>query len=141
MSFGWLAHHPIEHQTGKEPIMAHASLTTTPVSARSPPVPVVLALDLGTTTGRALRAPDGLITSGTVSFRPSRYDGGGMRYLRFRAGRPAGRRCRIDNRHPLRGGAQARRHRRGTCLWRAARHADGVGRAADIAYQEFPWAP
>ena len=26
---------------------------------------------------------DGLITSGTVSFRPSRYDGGGMRYLRF----------------------------------------------------------
>ena len=33
--------------------------------------------------GWALRAPDGLITSGTVSFRPSRYDGGGMRYLRF----------------------------------------------------------
>ncbi len=28
-------------------------------------------------------ARDGLITSGTVSFRPSRYDGGGMRYLRF----------------------------------------------------------
>ena len=25
------------------------------------------------------------IESGTVSFRPSRYDGGGMRYLRFRA--------------------------------------------------------
>ena len=43
----------------------------------------LLALDLGTTTGWALRAPDGLITSGTVSFRPSRYDGGGMRYLRF----------------------------------------------------------
>ena len=43
----------------------------------------ILALDLGTTTGWALRAPDGLITSGTVSFRPSRYDGGGMRYLRF----------------------------------------------------------
>jgi hypothetical protein len=43
----------------------------------------ILALDLGTTTGWALRAPDGLITSGTVSFRPSRHDGGGMRYLRF----------------------------------------------------------
>jgi hypothetical protein len=43
----------------------------------------LLALDLGTTTGWALRAQDGLITSGTVSFRPSRYDGGGMRYLRF----------------------------------------------------------
>ncbi len=27
----------------------------------------------------------GKIASGTVSFRPSRYDGGGMRYLRFRA--------------------------------------------------------
>ena len=40
-------------------------------------------LDLGTTTGWALRTADGLITSGTVSFRPSRYDGGGMRYLRF----------------------------------------------------------
>jgi len=43
----------------------------------------MLALDLGTTTGWALRSSDGLITSGTVSFRPSRYDGGGMRYLRF----------------------------------------------------------
>ncbi|MEE4208018.1 MAG: hypothetical protein V2I43_01970, partial [Parvularcula sp.] len=30
----------------------------------------ILALDLGTTTGWALRGPDGLITSGTVSFRP-----------------------------------------------------------------------
>ncbi|MFN4016718.1 MAG: hypothetical protein ACK4JB_15365, partial [Reyranella sp.] len=29
--------------------------------------------------------PDGGIVSGTVSFRPSRYDGGGIRYLRFRA--------------------------------------------------------
>jgi Holliday junction resolvasome RuvABC endonuclease subunit len=44
----------------------------------------ILALDLGTTTGWALRGGAGLITSGTVSFRPSRYDGGGMRYLRFR---------------------------------------------------------
>jgi DNA methylase len=30
-----------------------------------------------------LRGYDGLITSGTVSFKPSRFDGGGMRYLRF----------------------------------------------------------
>jgi len=43
----------------------------------------VLALDLGTTTGWALRGYDGLITSGTVSFKPNRFDGGGMRYLRF----------------------------------------------------------
>ena len=48
-----------------------------------PNAPTILALDLGTTTGWALRAPDGLITSGRVSFRPGRFDGGGMRYLRF----------------------------------------------------------
>jgi len=78
------AHHPIEHQTGKEPIMAHVSLIPTPVSAPFPGVPVVLALDLGTTTGWAIRGHDGLITSGTVSLRPGRFDGGGMRYLRFR---------------------------------------------------------
>jgi len=59
-----------------------------PVAAPPPAAPpspdrAVLALDLGTTTGWALRAADGLITSGTTSFRPGRYDGGGMRYLRF----------------------------------------------------------
>ena len=43
----------------------------------------ILALDLGTTTGWALRFSDGLITSGTALFKPGRYDGGGMRYLRF----------------------------------------------------------
>ena len=43
-----------------------------------------LALDLGTTTGYAIAAADGAIASGTVSFKPSRYDGGGIRYLRFR---------------------------------------------------------
>ena len=42
----------------------------------------VLALDLGTVTGRALRR-NGVITSGTQSFKPQRYEGGGMRYLRF----------------------------------------------------------
>ena len=49
-----------------------------PAAARS-----ILALDLGTTTGWALRGHDGMITSGTVSFRSGRFDGGGMRYLRF----------------------------------------------------------
>ncbi len=43
----------------------------------------ILALDLGTTAGWALCSHDGLITSGTVNFRPGRFDGGGMRYLRF----------------------------------------------------------
>ena len=45
---------------------------------------ISLALDLGTTTGYAIAAADGTISSGTVSFKPSRYDGGGIRYLRFR---------------------------------------------------------
>ena len=43
----------------------------------------MLALDLGSSTGWALRTSDGLITSGTLSLRPGRFDGGGMRYLRF----------------------------------------------------------
>jgi len=44
----------------------------------------VLALDLGTTTGWALRTTDGRILSGTQSFKPGRFEGGGMRFLRFR---------------------------------------------------------
>jgi len=45
----------------------------------------VLALDLGTTAGWAMRLADGSIVSGTMTFRPGRYEGGGMRYLRFRS--------------------------------------------------------
>ncbi len=44
----------------------------------------ILALDLGTVTGWALSGPDGARTSGTVSFRPDRFEGGGMRFLRFK---------------------------------------------------------
>ena len=44
----------------------------------------ILALDLGTTTGWALRHPDGTVSSGTASFRPDRFEGGGMRFLRFK---------------------------------------------------------
>ena len=44
----------------------------------------ILALDLGTTTGWALRSSDGHITSGSESFRPQRFEGGGMRFLRFK---------------------------------------------------------
>jgi hypothetical protein len=45
----------------------------------------ILSLDLGTTTGWAMQLAGGAIESGTTSFRTSRYDGGGMRYLRFRS--------------------------------------------------------
>jgi Holliday junction resolvasome RuvABC endonuclease subunit len=44
----------------------------------------LLALDLGTTTGWALRGSDHAITSGSQSFRPQRFEGGGMRFLRFK---------------------------------------------------------
>jgi hypothetical protein len=45
--------------------------------------PALLALDLGTSTGWAARRPDGAILSGVASFKPGRYEGAGMRYLRF----------------------------------------------------------
>ncbi len=43
-----------------------------------------LALDLGTKTGWALRLADRTVTSGTVEFRNDRWQGGGMRFLRFK---------------------------------------------------------
>ena len=46
--------------------------------------PVILALDLGTHTGWALRTADGAIASGTVTFRPGRFEGAGMTFVRFR---------------------------------------------------------
>ena len=65
--------------------MADPTLITTGIGARVV-LPAAyetgrtnLALDLGTTTGWAIRGFDGLITSGTASFRPGRFDGGGMR--------------------------------------------------------------
>jgi Holliday junction resolvasome RuvABC endonuclease subunit len=45
--------------------------------------PSILALDLGTTTGWAVRTARCRILHGTTEFRPSRFEGGGMRYLRF----------------------------------------------------------
>lgn len=54
----------------------HATLQATPRA--------ILALDLGTTTGWALRLADGSVHHGFVSFKPQRFEGGGMRYLRFR---------------------------------------------------------
>lgn len=43
----------------------------------------ILALDLGTRTGWAAHA-DGLIFGGTWDLRTGRFEGGGMRFLRFR---------------------------------------------------------
>jgi Holliday junction resolvasome RuvABC endonuclease subunit len=41
-----------------------------------------LAIDIGTTTGWAISGPP--IISGTISFKPKRFEGGGMRVLRFK---------------------------------------------------------
>jgi len=50
----------------------------------STPRLVILALDLGTTTGWALRSANGPVAHGFVSFKSQRFEGGGMRYLRFK---------------------------------------------------------
>ena len=43
----------------------------------------ILALDLGSTTGWAVRTSRCQMLHGTAEFRASRFEGGGMRYLRF----------------------------------------------------------
>ena len=45
---------------------------------------VILTLDLGTTTGWALFDNTGSIVSGNISFKSSRFEGGGMVYVRFK---------------------------------------------------------
>ncbi len=59
-------------------------LTLTPGSLlRVVKMQTILALDLGTTTGWAMLC-DGTITSGSQSFKPRRFEGGGMRFLKFK---------------------------------------------------------
>jgi hypothetical protein len=65
--------------------VTHPDLAARAASAPLPPGGAVLALDPAPPRGWALRTTEGVVLSGTVSFRPSRYDGGGMRYLRFSA--------------------------------------------------------
>ena len=45
----------------------------------------ILALDLGVRTGWALSDDNKMITSGVVQIKQDRWQGGGMRFLRFRA--------------------------------------------------------
>lgn len=44
----------------------------------------ILALDLGTTSGWAIHQPGLPISSGSQSFKPSRFEGAGMRFLKFK---------------------------------------------------------
>ena len=68
---------------GVAPLVADASVPAA-VNTELRENDAILALDLGTVTGWALRGRDGTTNSGTVSFRPDRFEGGGMRYLRFK---------------------------------------------------------
>ena len=43
----------------------------------------ILCIDIGTVTGWAFKNRSNLATSGTKSFKGSRFEGGGMKYLRF----------------------------------------------------------
>jgi len=61
------------------------SVPTLALAAGDPSGSAILALDLGQKTGWAVRNADGAIASGTVEFKPGRFEGGGMIYLRFRA--------------------------------------------------------
>ena len=56
---------------------------TLPVASSAPETASILALDLGSTTGWAIRNSRCRILHGTAEFRPTRFEGGGMRYLRF----------------------------------------------------------
>jgi hypothetical protein len=62
-----------------------ASVPIEALAAAIPPTPVILALDLGQRTGWAIRNRDGAIASGVQEFRPGRFEGGGMIWLRFRS--------------------------------------------------------
>ena len=66
-------------------IVLHAAggVPQMPRQIASDSAPSILCLDLGTRTGWALH-DDGATFSGSMTFRPGRYEGGGMRYLRFR---------------------------------------------------------
>jgi crossover junction endodeoxyribonuclease RuvC len=47
--------------------------------------PIILALDLGSKTGWAIRTKAGVFRSGVSEFKPNRFEGGGMGFLRFEA--------------------------------------------------------
>lgn len=99
MAFAAVPHrHPDHDDPEKENTMAASSLALRHEHAStetSPPrpgtdgridggPPVLLALDLGSCTGWALRGRDGTIASGTIEFRPGRFEGAGMAFLRFK---------------------------------------------------------
>ena len=88
----------------------------------------ILAIDLGTTTGWAMRARDHQIAHGFVSLKPQRFEGGGMRFLRFKRW--------LSEIHTMANDIHAvyfeevRRHER-----EALRHSGAFGMSVDQAYR------
>jgi hypothetical protein len=64
------------------------------LAAGDPTGTAILALDLGQTTGWAVRNADGAIASGTVEFKPGRFEGGGWSSSAFAPG------CRKSTKPP-----------------------------------------
>ena len=66
------------------PHRREVALEAFPAAGQQPDsISSILALDLGTTTGWAIRNGRRRILHGTAEFRSNRFEGGGMRYLRF----------------------------------------------------------
>ncbi len=95
MAHATLPKKPLLENRTVPPAVRHGGNAGVACPAAEPPVPpandagaaamgAVLALDLGTVTGWALRDTEGTITSGTASFRSDRFSGGGMRFLCFK---------------------------------------------------------
>ena len=59
-------------------LAAPPAAATTPATGRA-----ILALDLGSRTGWAVLPRSGRIASGVAEFRPGRFEGAGMAFLRF----------------------------------------------------------
>jgi crossover junction endodeoxyribonuclease RuvC len=64
-------------------LATHSEPTTTPRHPATQRAAVILALDLGTKTGWAMAKGAHVIASGTSQFRPGRFEGAGMTFLRF----------------------------------------------------------
>jgi crossover junction endodeoxyribonuclease RuvC len=64
-------------------LIPHTEAAPSPRKPRVRRATAILALDLGTKTGWALAKASQIVASGTSEFRPGRFEGAGMSFLRF----------------------------------------------------------
>ena len=77
---GWWG---VDKKMSLQPILPTMPVITKLHGGSMTKLETILSIDLGTNTGWAFRSKNGQITSGTIYFKPQRFEGGGMRYLRF----------------------------------------------------------